>query len=189
MSKIALFLANGFEEIEALTVVDICRRAGLDIDTVSISDDPEVMGSHKIPVKADVLLADIDKDEYDMLVLPGGKAGTENLEACDRLLDLIGYYYGAGKYIAAICAAPSIFAHRGFLMGRKATCYPTFEDELEGGGAHCTHNPVEIDSGIITGQGMGASIAFALTIAGIFAGREKADQIAEAIVYNGPRAN
>ena len=183
MNKIAIFLADGFEEIEGLTVVDICRRAGLEIDTVSISDKLEINGSHGIKVAADMLLADMDKEVYSMLVLPGGKVGTENLEACDELIDLIGNYYGSGKYIAAICAAPSIFAHRGFLMGKKATSHPAFEDHLVKGGAICSGNPVEIDSGIITGQGMGASIDFALAITTIFAGEEKAKQIAEAICH------
>jgi 4-methyl-5(b-hydroxyethyl)-thiazole monophosphate biosynthesis len=183
MNKIAIFLADGFEEIEGLTVVDICRRAGLEIDTVSINGKLEINGSHGIKVAADMLLSDMDKEGYSMLVLPGGKVGTENLEACDELIDLIGNYYGSGKYIAAICAAPSIFAHRGFLMGKKATSHPAFEDHLVKGGAICSGKPVEIDSGIITGQGMGASIDFALAITTIFAGEEKAKQIADAICH------
>ncbi len=184
MNKLAIFLADGFEEIEGLTVVDIIRRAGVEIDMVSINGRLEVNGSHGIQVKADKILADINKDEYTMLVLPGGKVGTDNLEKCDELIDLIGNFYGAGKYIAAICAAPSIFAHRGYLMGRKATCHPSFESHLEEGGAVVTHAPIEIDSGIITGQGMGASIEFALAITGICAGREEAEKIAKAIVYH-----
>ena len=186
MNKIAIFMADGFEEIEGLTVVDICRRAGIDIDMVSIGGRLEVNGSHGIVIKADKIIADINKDEYNMLVLPGGKVGTENLEKCDALIDVIGNYYGAGKYIAAICAAPSIFAHRGYLMGRKATSHPSFESHLEEGGATVTHSPVEIDSGIITGQGMGASIDFALTIVEICAGREEALKIAKAIVHHSP---
>ena len=186
MNKIAIFMADGFEEIEGLTVVDILRRAGVDIDMVSISGRLEVNGSHGIVIKADKIIADIDQEDYNMLVLPGGKVGTENLEKCEKLIDMIGSFYGAGKYIAAICAAPSIFAHRGFLMGRKATSHPSFESHLEEGGAIVTHAPVEIDSGIITGQGMGASIEFALAITGIMAGCEQADSIAEAIVYKAP---
>ncbi len=188
MSKVALFLADGFEEIEGLTVVDILRRGGVEVDTISINGRYEVNGSHKIQVKADKTLSEIRKDDYNMLVLPGGKVGTENLEACDELLDMVGYFYGAGKYIAAICAAPSIFAHRGFLMGKKATCHPSFEGELEKGGAFLTKRPLEIDSGIITGQGMGASIEFALALTGICAGEEAAEKIAEAIVYHSPAA-
>ena len=179
-------MADGFEEIEGLTVVDILRRAGVDIDMVSISGRLEVNGSHGIVIKADKIIADIDQEDYNMLVLPGGKVGTENLEKCEKLIDMIGSFYGAGKYIAAICAAPSIFAHRGFLMGRKATSHPSFESHLEEGGAIVTHAPVEIDSGIITGQGMGASIEFELAITSIMSGREKADSIAEAIVYKVP---
>ncbi|MBP5555064.1 MAG: DJ-1/PfpI family protein [Lachnospiraceae bacterium] len=186
MNKIAIFLADGFEEIEGLTVVDIVRRAGIQIDTISINGRLEVNGSHGIQVKADKILADINKEDYSMLVLPGGKVGTENLESCEELLDMIGNFYGAGKYIAAICAAPSIFAHRGYLSGRKATSHPAFESHLQEGGATVTHSPVEIDSGIITGQGMSASIEFALTIVEICAGREEAVKIAKAIVHHTP---
>ena len=115
MSKIAIFLANGFEEIEGLTVVDICRRCGLTIDMVSITEEKQVMGSHKIPVTADMTLSQVDFEEYDCLVLPGGGQGTKNLEACEVLMQQVDAFYAAGKYIAAICAAPSIFGHRGIL--------------------------------------------------------------------------
>ena len=132
MSKIAIFLANGFEEIEGLTVVDICRRCGLTIDMVSITEEKQVMGSHKIPVTADMTLSQVDFEEYDCLVLPGGGQGTKNLEACEVLMQQVDTFYAAGKYIAAICAAPSIFGHRGILQGKRACSYPCFEDHLEG---------------------------------------------------------
>ena len=120
MSKIAIFLANGFEEIEGLTVVDICRRCGLTIDMVSITEEKQVMGSHKIPVTADMTLSQVNFEEYDCLVLPGGGQGTKNLEACEPLMQQIDAFYASGKYIAAICAAPSIFGHRGILKGKRA---------------------------------------------------------------------
>ena len=102
MSKIAIFLANGFEEIEGLTVVDICRRCGLTIDMVSITEDRQVMGSHKIPVTADMTLSQVDFTQYDCLVLPGGGLGTKNLEACEPLMQQVDAFYAAGKYIAAM---------------------------------------------------------------------------------------
>ena len=181
MSKIAIFLAKGFEEIEGLTVVDICRRCGLTIDMVSITENREVLGSHGIPVKADMTLSEIDFDSYDCLVLPGGGEGTKNLEACEPLMVQVDAFHAAGKYIAAICAAPSIFGHRGILKGRRACSYPCFEDHLDG--AAVTAGPVEVDGHVITSRGMGTSIPFGLAIAGVFCGQAKADAMAHAIVY------
>lgn len=181
MSKIAIFLADGFEEIEGLTVVDICRRCGLTIDMVSITEEKQVMGSHKIPVTADMTLSQVDFGEYDCLVLPGGGQGTKNLEACEPLMQQVDDFYAAGKYIAAICAAPSIFGHRGILQGKRACSYPCFEDHLEG--AAVTAGPVEVDGNVITSRGMGTSIPFGLAIAGVFCGQNKADACAHGIVY------
>ena len=189
MSKIAIFLANGFEEIEGLTVVDICRRCGLTIDMVSITEEKQVMGSHKIPVTADMTLSQVNFEEYDCLVLPGGGGevkpgggqGTKNLEACEPLMQQIDAFYASGKYIAAICAAPSIFGHRGILKGKRACAYPCFEDHLEG--AAVTAGPVEVDGNVITSRGMGTSIPFGLAIAGVFCGQDKADACAHAIVF------
>ena len=181
MSKIAIFLANGFEEIEGLTVVDICRRCGLTIDMVSITEEKQVMGSHKIPVTADMTLSQVNFEEYDCLVLPGGGQGTKNLEACEPLMQQIDAFYASGKYIAAICAAPSIFGHRGILKGKRACACPCFEDHLEG--AAVTAGPVEVDGNVITSRGMGTSIPFGLAIAGVFCGQDKADACAHAIVF------
>ena len=108
MAKIAVMLADGFEEIEGLTVVDICRRCGIEVVTVSVKNDKNIMGSHMIPVIADEIFSDIDFNTIDMIVLPGGKKGTENLEACEPLMEKIDEFYKSDKLIAAICAAPSI---------------------------------------------------------------------------------
>ncbi len=179
--KAAVFLAEGFEEIEALTVVDICRRCGADIDMVAIGEETRVKGSHGITVEADKPYSQADFDEYEMLILPGGMPGTKNLEAHGPLMARIDQFYESGKYIAAICAAPSIFGHKGILKGRRACSYPSFESHLEG--ADVTQGPVEISDHVITSRGMGTAIDFGLAIAGILAGKEKADQTAEAIVY------
>jgi len=181
MGKIAVFFAEGYEEIEALTVVDICRRCGLEVETVSITEEKQVISSHGVRVQMDKTFTQAVFGEYDMLVLPGGMPGTKNLEAHEGLMAQVDGFYTAGKYIAAICAAPSIFGHRGILKGRKACCYPSFESHLEG--AEVTKGPVEIAGNVITSRGMGTAIDFGLAIAGIFCGREKAEEIARSIVY------
>ena len=182
MAKIAVFLAEGFEEIEGLTVVDICRRCRIDVETVSITDDRTVISSHKSPVLADITLDQADFNSYDMLVLPGGLMGTKNLEACDVLTGQLDAFYEAGKNISAICAAPSIFGHRGYLKGRKATSYPDFESHLEG--AMVNHANVEVDGHVITSRGMGTSIDFALAIASRFVGADKAEEVAKQVMYH-----
>lgn len=181
MNKIAIFFAKGYEEIEALAVVDICRRCGLTIDMVSVTEENRVEGAHGIVVEMDKTFSKVNFDEYDMLVLPGGGEGTKNLEAHEALMAQLDVFYAAGKYVGAICAAPSIFGHRGFLKGRKACSYPGFESHLEG--AQKTSGPVEVDGHVITSRGMGTAIDFGLAIAGIFCGQDKADEMAKAIVY------
>lgn len=181
MSKLAVFLGEGFEEIEGLTVVDICRRCGLEMDMVSVTGKAAVTGSHGITVRADKLFEEVDFAAYDMLVLPGGMPGTRNLEAHGGLMEQVDAFYGQGKYVGAICAAPSILGHRGILKGRRACCYPSFEAQLEG--AQVTDNPVEISGNVVTSRGMGTAIEFALAIAGIFCGQDRADELAEGIVY------
>ena len=181
MAKTAIFLADGYEEIEALAIVDIFRRAGIELDMVSISDELLTNGSHGIQVMADMLLKDVGFDEYDMLILPGGLKGMQNLEACTTLMQQIDAFYENNKYIAAICASPSIFGRRGILEGRQATAYPGFEDELKGA--------TVVDAGavqaghVITGRSMGSAIEFALLLVETLLGKEKAVEIAEQIVY------
>ncbi len=181
MSRIAVFFAEGYEEIEALAVVDICRRSGICVDMVSVYGQKQVKGSHNVTVEMDKTFEEAEFDAYDMLVLPGGKLGTENLEAHEGLMAQIDAFYRAGRYIAAICAAPSIFGHRGILKGRKACCYPTFESHLEG--AQVTEGPVEISDHVITSRGMGTALDLGLAISGLLCGQEKARDVAASIVY------
>lgn len=181
MKQIAIFFAEGYEEIEALTVVDICRRCGLTIDMVSITDEKVVKGAHDIDVMMDKTYAEVDFAAYDMLVLPGGGNGTKNLEAFAPLMEKVDEFYAAKKYIGAICAAPSIFGHKGILKGRKACSYPSFESHLEG--AEVTAGPVEISDNVITSRGMGTSIPFALAIVSVFCGEETAEEMAKTIIY------
>lgn len=181
MSKTATFLADGFEEIEGLTVVDILRRAGVENTTVSIMGRREIHGSHQITVMADALLEEMDFADYDMLILPGGTRGKENLEACDALMHLLDTFYAEGKWVCAICASPSIFGHRGYLKGRKACVYPGFESELTG--AEVMMTEAVIDGNVITGAGMGCSTAFALAIVEAYMGADMAETLAERVIY------
>lgn len=182
MNKIAIFLAKGFEEIEALAVVDICRRCGLTIDMVSVTEEKETEGAHAIVVKADKTFSQAAFAEYDMLILPGGGEGTKNLEAQERLMEQVDAFHQAGKYVCAICAAPSILGHRGILKGRRACCYPGFEEHLQG--AVVTKESVVTDGNIITSRGMGTAVLFGLAIAEVFVGKDKADEMAKAIIYS-----
>lgn len=181
MAKTAIFLADGYEEIEALAVVDIFRRAGIEMDMVSISDELLTNGSHKIQVMADKLLKDANFNEYDMLVLPGGLRGMQNLEACSILMSQIDAFYENDKYVAAICASPSIFGRRGILNGKQATAYPGFEDELKG--ANVVDAGAVRNGNVITGRSMGSAVEFGLLLVETLLGKEKAEEIATQIVY------
>ena len=179
MAKIGVFFSAGYEEIEALTVVDLCRRAGIEVTMVSVDETAAVTGSHQITVQMDQLLSETDFDAFDLLVLPGGMPGTLHLEACDGLMEQLDRFYSAGKWVAAICAAPMVLGKLGLLKGKKATCYPGFEQYLEG--AECVGEHVVRDGNIITGMGPGAAMEFALAIVELLAGKEKVDELAEAM--------
>lgn len=181
MSRAAVFFGTGYEEIEALTVVDILRRAGVETTMVSVMGERSVVGSHNIEVGMDALIDEVDFDKIDMIVLPGGMPGTKNLEACETLMAQVDAFAAQDKIVAAICAAPSILGHRGLLRGKKACSYPTFESHLEG--ADVSQDPAVIDGNIITGRGMGAAIPFGLAILEKLQGKEAAQKMAETIVY------
>lgn len=181
MKKIAIFFAEGYEEIEALTVVDLCRRAGIWVDMVSVTDSLQVTGAHGIPVVMDKMLAEVEFDTLDMLVLPGGMPGTRNLEQVPLLMEQVKAFAAAGKYIAAICAAPSVFGHLGLLAGKNACCYPGFEEELTG--ANVMFHPCEADGNIITSRGMGCAIDFSLKIIERLENDDTASKIGRQIIY------
>ena len=181
MSKAAVFFGTGYEEIEALTVVDILRRAGIETVMASVMGERSVVGSHNIKVEMDTLIEEIDFDQIDVIVLPGGMQGTKNLEACEALMAQVDAFASQDKIVTAICAAPSILGHRGILKGRKACSYPTFESHLEG--AQVLQQPAVTDGNIITGRGMGAAIPFGLAILEKLQGSEAAKKMAETIVY------
>lgn len=181
MSKLGIFMANGCEEIEGLTVVDICRRAGIEIDMISINGSNEVTSSHNVTFKTEKLKEDANFDEYDGIILPGGMPGTTNLGADACVEDVIKAFAANGKLVAAICAAPSVLGLAGLLKGKKATCHPGFEDKLLD--ATWIEQPVVVDGNIITSRGMGTAIAFALEIVRYFMDDETVEKIKKGLVY------
>ena len=182
MGKIYVFLADGFEEIEGLTVVDLLRRAGLETVTVSIMGRKEITGSHRIIVHADELFENVQFDDAKMLVLPGGMPGTLHLGEHLGLHHVLTKKMEENCPISAICAAPSILGDLGALKGKRAVCYPGFEDRLAG--AIVTENPVETDGNITTSRGMGTAIPFALAIIARFQGEESAKKIANSVIWD-----
>lgn len=184
MSKKAyIFLADGFEDIEGLTVVDLLRRAGIDIKTVSIKETTQIQTSHGITMLTDTTFAETNFTDADILVLPGGMPGTKYLEAYKPLTDLLTDFNNKGKKIAAICAAPSVFSGLGFLKDKKATSYPSFMEVIAKDGAQTSEDSVVTDGNITTSRGLGTAIDFALSIIEQLESKEKADEIAESIVY------
>ena len=181
MSKVYIFLADGFEDIEGLTVVDLMRRAGIEIETVSIKNSREIVTSHEITMYTDRIFEGTDFSDADMLVLPGGMPGTKYLGEFRPLTELLTDFYNKGGKIAAICAAPSVLASLGFLKNRKATSYPTFMDKLDG--ARTTEDEVVLDGNVTTSRGLGTAIPFALSLIEQLLGKEKAEEIAESVVY------
>ncbi len=182
MKKTGVFLAEGFEEIEGLTVVDILRRAGIDVVTISVMGQKEVCGSHKITVLADALFEEVNFEEYEGIVLPGGMPGTTNLGGHSGVNRIIKSFAEQGKLVAAICAAPSVLGQAGILEGKKAACYPGFEDKLTG--AEVTFEEVAEDGNVITSRGMGTAIPFGLRLTAYFTTEQKAKELAEAIIYS-----
>lgn len=181
MAKVYTFLADGCEMVEALAVVDVLRRAGIDTVTVSVSDRHEVLSSHKVVLQADTLFEDNDYKDADVLFLPGGMPGTKNLEAHQGLVALLKQHNEQGKLLAAVCAAPSVYGHLGFLKGKKATCYPGFEKDLIG--AEYVPDRVVKDGNIITSRGMGTAINLGLKLVSVLISEQKADDIGKAIQY------
>ena len=176
-----IFLANGFEEIEALCVLDFLRRAGVPTKTIGI-DEKIVSGSHKIPVVCDIEDTYLTGfEDFDMIILPGGLPGANNLDASPVVEKFINRAVDEEKFIGAICAAPFILGKRGILNGKRATCYPGFEDELIG--ATVVEDGCVRDGKIITARAMGKSHDFALEIVEALCGKEKRDELSASVLY------
>ena len=180
MKTIFVFLAEGFEEIEALTPVDVLRRAGLSVQTVSVMDEQIVAGAHGVPVLADKMFAEINPEDAEMILLPGGLPGATNLDAHEGLGQMIQDFAKEEKPLAAICAAPLVFGNRGLLQGKKATCYPGFETYLQG--AEYTAALVEKDGNFITGKGPGAAMEFAFAIVEKYCGIDKVNELKQGMM-------
>ena len=178
--KIAVHLAGGFEEIEAISIIDVLRRADLEVLVVSVTGKTEISGAHQIKVIADILFEDVNYDEMYMIVLPGGMPGAANLDAHAGLKHQIMKFVAENKQLAAICAAPLVFGNLGILEGKQAVCYPGFEEYLKG--AEVLKIPVAQAGNIITGRGPGVAIQFALKIVEQAVSVEKAQLLSSQMI-------
>ncbi|SPT52810.1 Chaperone protein YajL [Actinomyces bovis] len=180
---VALMIAPGLEEVEALAVMDVLYRGGVRVDLLSITDSLEVTSSHKLTFRCDALAADTDLSTYTLVMLPGGLPGTSNLQACEQVTTEVTRRVQAGELVAAICAAPSILAELGLLRGRQATANPGFMPALEAGGAAISQAPVVVDGAVLTSRGMGTAIELGLEILRQLRGEEAVHQVQAGIVY------
>lgn len=175
-------IAKGSEEIEAVAVIDILRRAGLTVKVVSVMKEKEIIGAWDTNIVADLLFDEVDYSQGDMIILPGGGEGTENLAEHEGLSNEIQKYYNQGKWLAAICAAPAVFGKAGVLEGKAATCYPGFEKDLIG--AEVKGDRIVVDNRIITGKGPGVAFEFSLKIVEVLKGMDVANKLKEEMFIN-----
>lgn len=175
-----MFLADGFEETEALAPLDILRRGGVEVQTVGVTGG-YVTGAHGITVKADILPPIALKDNTEAVILPGGGVGTQNLDASVLVKEEVQSAYSSGKLICAICAAPSVLGKMGLLRGKKATCYPGFEKYLDG--AELSEANVAESGNVITANGMGAALDFGFAVLARLRGADKAEEVKRQIQY------
>lgn len=181
MSKAAIFLATGFEEIEAVSIMDVLRRGGIELDIVSVSGMEYVEGAHGIVVKSDALFFSIDFSEYDLFLLPGGMPGTLNLSKHEGLCQLLKEVSEQGKHIGAICAAPSVLGQLRLLEERQVTCYPGFEDQCYG--ADMIDADVVRDKNLITGKGAGVAMKFAFEVLRWYKTEPEVDKLEKAMIH------
>jgi protein deglycase len=178
--KVLIHLANGFEEVEAITPIDVLRRAGCEVITVSVSGKKEVISTRGVKIIADLLFEEADYNSADAIILPGGQPGADNLNRHEGLRKQILTFNTKGKLISAICAAPLVLGGAGILKGKKVTCYPGVESKLAG--AILTGDFVTVDGNIITGKGPGAAMKFSLAVVGKLIGNIKVDELKKAMI-------
>ena len=184
MKKVYVFLADGFEDVEALIPVDVWRRGGLDVTIVSISDFPLVQSAHGVNIEADMMIEQCDVTDADLIFLPGGMPGATNLFENKEVCKAVADQQMAGKKVAAICASPAVvLAPLGILEGKKATCYPGFENVLAANDATYTGDLVTVDGNITTGEGPAAAFPFAYELLAQLKDKQTADQIAEGMRF------
>lgn len=181
MKKAVVFFANGMEECEALLIVDLLRRGGVEVVTAAVGGSRDIVSSHQIPIRADALAEDVAYSEADIVILPGGMPGTKNLEASEAVKQAVLDFNTGGKKVAAICAAPSILGHLGLLRGKSATSFVGMRDQLEG--ATVLDQEVVTDGNLTTSFGLGGAIPFALELLRQLAGAEAADRVRHDIEY------
>ena len=174
--RVLVPLAEGFEEIEAVTVVDLLRRAGVEVRTASLGT-VRVTGSHGIAVEADISIEAADVPDYDMIVLPGGMPGARHLQQDGRVIALLRQFAAAGRYTAAICAAPGVLAHAGLLDNRRATSFPGFLAPDSAPGLVLCDAPVVVDGRVVTSRGPGTATEFSLALIKLLCGAEAADEV------------
>ncbi|MCG8570153.1 MAG: DJ-1/PfpI family protein [Spirochaetes bacterium] len=181
--KIKVLLANGFEETEAITVIDILRRAGYDLKTVSIHSDNTVESAHGIKVIADEKLTEADFSQTELLFLPGGVPGVPNLADNEKVIKIVQDFHEQKKYLTAICAAPFVLDQAGVINDKNYTCYPSWRDKIKA--KNHSKSKVVVDDHLITSQGVGTAILFGLKIVEILSGQKKSEELAKAILFNG----
>ncbi len=181
MKKAVMLFAEGYEEVEALMTADILIRGGVELKLVSITESMQVTGSHGITVSMDSTLEQISLEEQDAIILPGGMPGTKKLGDSERVTKALNHMNEEGKIVAAICAAPSVLGACGILEGRKATCYPGFEDQLTG--ADFVDEMAVVDGNVVTSRGLGTSMEFGFTLLQQLVSKEKAEEIRQQIVF------
>ncbi len=182
MKKIAAMMADGFEEVEALAVIDLLRRADIEITMISVMGHRnQITGAHGITVMTDATIEDINFDKYDGIFLPGGMPGTNNLDKCDELCDVIVDFNNRKKLLVAICAAPKVYGRLGILKGKKATCFPGFESDLLGAEVVC--DKVVVADNVITSRGMGTAIDLGLKLVAVLKSEGEAAELSKTIQY------
>jgi protein deglycase len=179
MCRVLVPLANGFEEVEAMAIIDVLRRADIDVVIAGLHEG-YIEGSSRVKVVPDSTLDEIDSHNFDMIVLPGGQPGSDNLNADERIKELIWDFYSKGKLTGAICAAPYVLAEAGILEGKRVTSYPSYKDRL--GRVLYEEEKVVEDKNLLTSRGPGTALYFALAIVEKLAGREKAEAIRDAML-------
>jgi len=179
MPSVAIILADGFEEVEAVAIIDVLRRAGVDTVIAGLHDGP-IVSARQVKLVPDTMIDTVKADDFDMIVLPGGQPGADNLNADLRVKELIKSFSKKGKLMGAICAAPYVLANAGVLEGRRATSYPSYKDRL--GNAVYEERAVVADGNVLTSRGAGTALAFGLAIVERLVSREKAQKIKEAML-------
>ncbi|MCW4033903.1 MAG: DJ-1/PfpI family protein [Candidatus Bathyarchaeota archaeon] len=183
MVKVLVFLATGFEEIETVTVVDVLRRANIDVTVASLTSNV-VEGAHAMNVVADKKIDEVDVNDFDAIFVPGGNPGYKNLRNDPRVIEMIKQAYNANKLIAAICAAPAVLSDAGILKGKNSTIYPGMDNELVAGGATPKQDNIVIDGNIVTSRGPATALPFAVKLAEILVGKQVADSVSKKTLEN-----